>query len=54
MSGRFLYPSQAAAGDDDLTAALNGEHAGCRIIEPGGGAGDERDRMFHGHLRGEG
>jgi len=53
MSGRFLYPSQAAPGDDDLAVALDGEHAGCRITEPGGGAGDERDRMFHGHLRGE-
>jgi hypothetical protein len=31
-----------------------GKCAGCRITEPGGGAGDERDRMFHGRLRGEG
>ena len=43
MSGRFLYPSQAAPGDDDLAVALGGEQAGCRITEPGGGAGDERD-----------
>jgi hypothetical protein len=54
MRGRFLDASQAAAGDDDLAAALNGEQAGCRITEPGGGAGDERDRMLHGRLRGEG
>ena len=54
MSGRFLGPTQAAPGDDDLAPALSGKSAGCRITEPGGGAGDERDRMFHGRLRGEG
>src|SRR5260370_19088200 len=54
LSGRFLDPGQAAAGDDDLAAALGGEHAGCRITEPGGGAGDESDRMFHGWFRGAG
>src|SRR5579871_3401261 len=27
---------------------------GCCMTEPGGGAGDECDRMFHGRLRGEG
>ena len=54
LSGRFLDPGQAAPGDDDLAVALGGEQAGCRITEPGGGAGDERDRMFHGRLRGEG
>ena len=53
MSGRCLYPSQAAPGDDDLAIVSGGEQAGCRITEPGGGAGDECDRMFHGHLRGE-
>ena len=54
MSGRFLNPGHAAPGDDDLTPALSGKSAGCRITEPGGGAGDECDRMFHGRLRGEG
>ena len=54
LSGRLLDLGQAAPGDDDLAVALVGEHAGCRITEPGGGAGDERDRMFHGRLRGEG
>src|SRR5277367_961628 len=54
MSGRFLYPSQAAPGDDDLAVALGGEQAGCRKADPGSGAGDESDRMFHGRLRGEG
>ncbi len=54
LSGRLLGPGQAAPGDDDLAVALGGEHAGCRITEPGGGAGDERDGMFHGRLRGEG
>ena len=54
LSGRFLGPSQAAPGDDDLAPALFGKRAGCCITEPGGGAGDERDRMFHGRLRGEG
>src|SRR5271169_7119212 len=54
LSGRFLDPSQAAPGDDDLAPPLSGKSAGCRMTEPGGGAGDERDRMFHGHLRGEG
>ena len=54
MRGRFLYPSQAAPGDDDLALALGGEQAGCRTTEPRGGAGDESDRMFHGRLRGEG
>jgi hypothetical protein len=47
LSGRFLDPSQAAPGDDDLATALGGEHAGCRISEPGGGAGDESDGMSH-------
>jgi hypothetical protein len=28
--------------------------AGCRIAEPGGGAGDESDRMSHGWFRGVG
>ncbi len=54
LSGRFLGPTQAAASDDDLAPALSGKSAGCRITEPGGGAGDERDRMFHGRLRGKG
>ena len=31
-----------------------GKSAGCRITEPGGGAGDESDQIFHGRLRGEG
>ena len=52
LSGRFLDPGQAAAGDDDLAAALGGEHAGRCITEPGGGAGDESDRMSHGWFRG--
>jgi len=43
MSGRFLYPSQAAPGDDDLAVALGGEQVGSRKAEPGGGAGDESD-----------
>src|SRR5271155_235845 len=51
LSGRLLDPGQTAPGDDDLAVALGGEHAGCRITEPGRGAGDERDRMFHGRLR---
>ncbi len=54
MSGRFVYPSQATPGDNDLAVALDGEQAGCRMTEPGGGAGDECDRMFHGRLRVEG
>jgi hypothetical protein len=54
MSGRFFYPSQAASGDDDLAVALDGEQASCRMTEPGGGAGEESDRMFHERLRGEG
>src|SRR5277367_5924868 len=52
LSGRFLDPGQAATGDDDLAAVLSGEHAGCRITEPGGGAGDESDRMSHGWFLG--
>src|SRR5271166_6519883 len=54
LSGRFLNPGQAAPGDDDLAVTLDGEQAGCRMTEPGGGAGDESDRMFHGRLRSEG
>ena len=56
LSGRFLDPGQVAAGDDNLAVAIGGEHAGCRITEPGGGAGDERERMFHGVsvVKGEG
>ena len=52
LSGCFLDPSQAAPGGDDLAPALSGKNAGCRITEPGGGAGDERDRMSYGRLRG--
>ena len=48
------YPGQAAPGDDDLAPALSGKSAGCRMTEPGGGASDESDRMFHGRLRAEG
>ena len=51
LSGRLLGPAQAATGDDDLVPALSGEQAGCRLAEPGSGAGDESDRMFHGRLR---
>ena len=54
LSGRFLNPGQFAPGDDDLAPALGGKSFGCRITEPGGGAGDESDRMFHGRLRGKG
>ena len=43
----MLDSGQPAAGDDDLSVALGGEQAGCRITEPGRGAGDERERMFH-------
>ena len=44
----MLDRGQPASGDDDLFIALGGEQAGCRITEPGRGAGDERERMFHG------
>src|SRR5690242_19582391 len=47
LSGRLLSPGQTAPGDDDLAPALSGKNAGCRITDPGGGAGDECDRMFH-------
>jgi hypothetical protein len=53
LSGRFSNPGQAAAGDDDLAVALDGKHGGRCITESGSGARDERDRMFHGRLRGE-
>src|SRR5271170_6716985 len=53
LSGRFLDPIEAAPGDDELAPALSGKNAGCRITEPGGGVGDECDRMFHRRLRGE-
>jgi hypothetical protein len=53
LSGRLLGPGQAAPGDDDLVPALSGEQAGGRKAEPGSGAGDESDRMYHGHLPGE-
>ena len=43
LSDRFLGPRQAAPGNGDLAPALSGKSAGCRITEPGGGAGDERD-----------
>jgi hypothetical protein len=54
MSGRFLYPSQAAPGDDDLAVVRGGEQTACGITEPGGGAGDERVTMIHGRFPGEG
>ena len=54
LSGRFLDPRQAAPGDDDLAPTFSGKSASRRITEPGGGAGDERERMFHGQLRDEG
>jgi len=47
LSGRFLNPNQAASGDEDLAVALGGGQAGCGVTEPGGGVGDESDRMFH-------
>src|SRR5271170_2571893 len=40
LSGRFLDLGQ-------LAVAFSGEQAGCRITEPGRGAGDERERIFH-------
>ena len=48
LSSRLLDRGQPAPGDDDLTVALRGEQAGCRITEPGRSAGDERERIFHG------
>jgi len=48
LSSRLPDPGQAAPGDEDLLIALGGEQAGCRITEPGRGAGDERERSFHG------
>jgi hypothetical protein len=48
LSGRFLNPGPAAPGDDDFASALFGKNAGCRLAEPGSGAGDEGDRKFHG------
>jgi hypothetical protein len=52
LSGRLPDPGQAAPGDDDLAVALGGEQAGRRITEPRRGAGDERDRISDGRLRG--
>ncbi len=46
--GRFSCTWQGAPGDDDLSAALCGEQAGCCMTDPGGRASDESDRMFHG------
>jgi hypothetical protein len=54
MSGRFLYPSQAAPGDDDLAVARGGEQTACGITEPGVVPVTRAIRMFHGRLRGEG
>jgi hypothetical protein len=51
LSGRLLGPGQAAPGDDDLALALFGKKAGGRLTEPGSGAGDESNRVFHGQLR---
>jgi len=39
----MLDRAKPASGDDDLFIALGGEQAGCRITEPGCGAGDEGD-----------
>jgi hypothetical protein len=52
LSRRFLNLGQAAPGDDALAVSLGDEHAGGRITKPGGGAGDECDRMFNGCLCG--
>ena len=46
LSSRLLDLCQPASGNDDLLIALGREQAGCRITEPGRGAGNERETNF--------